>query len=326
MGSRIMTLVLLGLFALMLYLFIRLMARASAWMTGMGHRPYRLLASRYRGRFERRGFGDPPTVSFTHNGSSVRVGLAPQVGGKPLPPRTRVVVKFPRGLPIRLELAPVSRPAPPQPPRGTRLVHVGDLEFDHAYVVQANDIEMARAFLSSAVRWSIAKLTRLGPPGGMLISVNPQRLLVQVDRNLGLNGDALGQRRPGSARDPRRPLPGRGPATERRDRHRRRRSRLGRGRRAARSARSAARRSSTIPASSAAPARRPITATAGSSSAPARSMAATASGASRRETGTGAAELRRLRRMETESDLFRSRGGAVILNCRGCSRPNHRNP
>jgi len=187
-----MTLVLLGLFALMLYVVIRLTARASAWLTGMGHRPYRLLASRYRGRFERRGFGDPPTVSFTHNGSSVRVGLAPQVGGKPLPPRTRVVVKFPRGLPIRLELAPVSRPAPPQSPRGTRLVHVGDLEFDHAYVVQANDIEMARAFLNSAVRWSIAKLTRLGPPGGMLISVNPQRLLVQVDRNLGLNGDALG--------------------------------------------------------------------------------------------------------------------------------------
>jgi hypothetical protein len=186
-----MTLVLLGLFALMLYVVIRLTARASVWLTGMGHRPYRLVAARYRGRFERRGFGDPPTVSFTHEGSSVRVGLAPQVGGKPLPPRTRVVVKFPRGVPIRLELAPLSRPAPPQPPRGTRLVRVGDLEFDHAYIVQANDVEMARAFLSSAVRWSIAKLTRLGPPGGMLISVNPQRLLVQVDRNLGLNGDAL---------------------------------------------------------------------------------------------------------------------------------------
>ena len=186
-----MGLVLLGLFALMLYLAFRLVATFSAWMSGMGHRPYRLLALRYGGRFERRGFGDPPTVSFTHNGSGVRVGLAPQVGGKPQPQRTRVVVKFPRGLPLRLELAPMARPAPPQPPRGTRLVKVGDLEFDRAYVVQANDIEMARAFLTGPVRGSIANLARLGPPGGMLVSINPQRMLVQVDRNLGQTGDAL---------------------------------------------------------------------------------------------------------------------------------------
>jgi hypothetical protein len=186
-----MSLVLLGLFALSLYLVIRLLARASAWMTGMSHRPYRMLAARYRGRFERRGFSDPPTVSFTHNGSSVRVGLAPHVGGKPQPPRTRVVAKFPRGLPLRCELAPTARPAPPQSPKGTRLIRVGDLEFDRAYVVQANDIEMTRAVLTAPVRWSIANLTRLGPPGGMLVSVNPQRLLVQIDRNLGNGTEAL---------------------------------------------------------------------------------------------------------------------------------------
>jgi hypothetical protein len=186
-----MWLVSLGLFALMLYLAIRLVASASAWMSGVRYRPYRLLAARYRGRFERRGFSDPPTVSFSHNGANVRVGLAPQVGGKPQPPRTRVVVKFLRGLPLRLELAPASRPPPPQLPKGTRPVRVDDLEFDRGYSVQANDVGMARALLAPGVRWSIANLARLGPPGGILVSINPQRLLVQVDRNLGTSADAL---------------------------------------------------------------------------------------------------------------------------------------
>jgi RING finger family protein len=191
MGSNLMALVLLGLFALTLYLMIRLGAAAAAWMLGARYWPYRQLAARYRGRFESRGFAEPPTVSFGHNGSNVRVGLAPQVAGKPQVTRTRVVARFSRGLPFRFELAPISRPAPNQPPKGTRLVRVGDQEFDRGYVIQANDPEMARAFLTASVRWAIANLERLGPPGGMLISINPERLLVQVDRDLGLSGDGL---------------------------------------------------------------------------------------------------------------------------------------
>ena len=30
-------------------------------------------------------------------------------------------------------------------------------------------------------------------PGGMLVSINPERLLVQVDRNLGQSSEALAQ-------------------------------------------------------------------------------------------------------------------------------------
>src|SRR3954452_4519575 len=102
MGSEIMALVSLGLFALILYLLLRLGASTVAWLSGTRHRAYRQLATRYRGRYESRGFNDPPTVSFGYNGSSVRVGLAPQVPGKPQSPRTRVVARFARGLPFRL--------------------------------------------------------------------------------------------------------------------------------------------------------------------------------------------------------------------------------
>jgi hypothetical protein len=174
----------LGLIALAVYLTIRLLASASAWLSGNRFRAYRELASRYQGRYENRGLSDPPTVSFAHNGSNVRVGLAPTVPGQALGPRTRVVARFRNGLPFRLELSPSTRPAPPQPPKGTRLVRVGVPEFDRAFVVQANDADMAREFLSDAVRASVVNLQRLNPPSGMLVSVNPERLLVQVDRNV----------------------------------------------------------------------------------------------------------------------------------------------
>jgi hypothetical protein len=186
-----MGLVILGLTVLLIYLAIRCAAAASSWVAGSRFRAYRALASRYKGRYEYRGISDPPTVSFPYNGSTVRVGLAPNVPGQTARPRTRVVARFRAGLPFRLELAPATRPAPPQPPRGTRTVLTGDPEFDRGFVVHANDAEMARAFLSPEVRVSLAHLQRLAPPSGMLVSINPERLLVQVDRNLASQGDAL---------------------------------------------------------------------------------------------------------------------------------------
>jgi hypothetical protein len=176
----------LGLFFLSIYLFVRLAGTLLARLAGSRYRAYRQLAQRYKGRYENRGMVDPPTVSFSYQGSSVRVGLAPTVQGQPSLPRTRVVVRFGRGLPLRLELMPVGRPAPPQPPKGTRPVAVGVSEFDRAYMIRANDPEIAREFLSlEPIRAAIESLKRLSPPSGMLVSVNPERLLVQIDRNLG---------------------------------------------------------------------------------------------------------------------------------------------
>ena len=173
-------------------MFIRLTAKFGAWMSGARYRAYRQLATRYNGRYESRGLSDTPTVSFNHNGSTVRVGLAPTIAGQPDQiPRTRVVARFKSGIPFRLELAPASRPAPPQPPKGTRPVKLGDPEFDRGYVVQANDLEMARDFLGPPAREAIANLQRGVHAGGMLVSINPERMLVQIDRNLGQSTEAL---------------------------------------------------------------------------------------------------------------------------------------
>jgi hypothetical protein len=186
-------LVILGSIVLFVYLIVRLLATFGTWVSDARYRGYRELAHRYRGRYESRGLSDPPTVSFTHNSSTVRVGLAPTIAGQPNQiPRTRVVARFRQGIPFRLELAPVARPAPPQLPKGTRLLKLGIAEFDREFVVQANDLEMARDFLSARIRNSLAMLHRMGQTGGMLLSVNPERMLVQVDRNLGSNADALG--------------------------------------------------------------------------------------------------------------------------------------
>jgi len=185
-------LVILGLIVLFAYLFIRLTAKFGAWMSGTRYRAYRRLAARFNGRYESRGLSDTPTVSFNHNGSTIRVGLAPTIAGQPGQiPRTRVVTRFKSGIPFRMELAPASRPAPPQPPKGTRLVKLGEAEFDRAYVVQANDLEMARDFLGPSVRAALANLQRGVHAGGMLLSINPERMLVQIDRNLGQSTEAL---------------------------------------------------------------------------------------------------------------------------------------
>jgi Prokaryotic RING finger family 1/Protein of unknown function (DUF3137) len=187
-----MPLVVLGVALLLVYLFVRLLTSVSSWISGARYRAYRQLAARYHGHYESRGLSDPPTVSFNHNGSSVRVGLAPTIVGQPGQiPRTRVVARFRRGIPFRMELAPTARPAPPQPPKGTRAVRIGDPEFDRSFVVQANDAEMARDFLNLSMRRTVSALERGVHAGGMLVSINPERILVQIDRNLAVSSDAL---------------------------------------------------------------------------------------------------------------------------------------
>src|SRR3954470_11098570 len=98
-GRWPMELVVLGVIVLILYAAVRLFAAIVARLTGARHRAYRQLAAKYRGRYENRGLVDPPTVSFPYNGSSVRVGLAPNATGQTAPARTRVVIRFGHGLP-----------------------------------------------------------------------------------------------------------------------------------------------------------------------------------------------------------------------------------
>ncbi len=187
-----MELVILGLIVLFVYLFIRLLANFGAWMSGTRYRAYRQLAARYHGRYESRGISDTPTVSFIHNGSTVRVGLAPTIAGQPDQiPRTRVVARFPSGIPFRLELAPIA--ARPRPSHRRARGKSGSATRSSTAVSSSRPtISKWRATsLTPHVRWSIANLQRLAPPGGMLVSINPERMLVQVDRNLGSNAEAL---------------------------------------------------------------------------------------------------------------------------------------
>jgi hypothetical protein len=187
-----MELIALGVLLWLLYWGMRLLTRFFAFLGGGRHRAYHILAARHRGRVESRGVSDPPTVSFAHKGSSVRIGLAPNAPGQSHGPRFRVVSRFPKGIPFRLELAPRSRAAPTQAPKGTRLVRIRDPQFHRDYLVQANDPDIADDWLGAgSTREAIERLRRLCPPSGMLLSVNPERILVQVDRNLAAQPEAL---------------------------------------------------------------------------------------------------------------------------------------
>ncbi len=154
-------------------------------------RAYRELASAYHGQVESRGQNLTPLVSFRRRGALVRVGLAPDTPGQPQPPRTRVVARFPWSVPFRLELAPRSRVLQAQPPKGTRPIEPGDPRLAHALRIHANDPEIALDFLNPTAAAALARLEILAPIGGLLISVNPERLLVQVDRDLTVAADLL---------------------------------------------------------------------------------------------------------------------------------------
>lgn len=186
-----MELAVVCIFLLACYFAFRLGSRGIAWLSGGRFRAYRLLADRHHGRYESRGMYDPPTVSFAHRNSLVRVGLAPMTPGQPVNPRTRVVARFAHGIPFRLELIPASRPAPPQPPKGTRPVKLGIPLLDQNFSVRTNDPEIAKEFLNPEVLGAILDLQATVHSGGMLVSINPERLLVQIDRNLGLGVDSL---------------------------------------------------------------------------------------------------------------------------------------
>ena len=187
-----MELVRIVVIVLVLYGIMRLVGRIAKGVSGSRFRAYRQVARRYGGRYESRGMVDPPTVSFDHGGSGVRVGLAPAVPGQPAGPKTRVVARFEHGQPLRLEVSPRARPGPAQEPRGTRPVRLGRPEFDRVFLVRSNDPGLAAELLERpGFRLALERLRGLAPPAGMLLSVSPERLLVQVDRNLAAQAGLL---------------------------------------------------------------------------------------------------------------------------------------
>ena len=158
------------------------------------------------------GMTDPPTVSFNYNGSTVRVGLAPQFPGQPTYPRTRVVARFAKGPAVPARTLPGWSTGP----RAASQEGQGRFAWEtpsstETFLVQANDPEMARDFLTAPVRWALIGLAQDSrPPGGMLLSINPERMLVQVDKKS--RNHSIGsarQRGPRGAGDPRRPAIGR---------------------------------------------------------------------------------------------------------------------
>lgn len=177
--------------ALVGYGSFRLLARAVAWASGTRYVALRRLASRFGGRYETRGLADSPIVSFPHGEDLVRVGLAPASDRNPGLVGTRIVVRFRRGIPFRLDLLPTDSPMLRRAVRGMEPVVLGDREFEGAFAVRANDPDMARDVLDPTARWAIHGLNRLTRPGGVSLAVSPERLLVQIDRDLGGDPDAL---------------------------------------------------------------------------------------------------------------------------------------
>ncbi len=186
-----MKLVAVALACVALFSLIRALARLASEAGSGRFGGYRALAEHFGGQYESRGLTRPPTVCFRTRDASARVGLAANPPDREGPPRMRFVARFDHAMPLRLELQSAAGRAPAQLPRGTRIVRTGDAGFDRDYIARANDPEMAIAALSTSSRQSIEALAGLGGPDGLIISLSHERLLVQVDRDLGARFELL---------------------------------------------------------------------------------------------------------------------------------------
>jgi len=157
-------------------------------------RLYRQLAEAFQGSIETRGRDQSPLIRFTHRGSLIRAGLSPvNSRNSGDSPRTRVVARFRQSLPFRLEITPRSGPGFTLPPRDARALELNRPDFDSQFRLHANDAAMAAGFLDDQVRLVLGKMDHLALPDGMLVSVSPERLLTQVDRDLSLDFDQFEQ-------------------------------------------------------------------------------------------------------------------------------------
>lgn len=195
MVSSIISLVGTGGVFLLLYFVLRAASFFVSRLSERRYRAYRRLAKRYRGRYEPRGFGEPPTVGFLYNGALVRVGLAPVVPRRGPPyPRSRVVARIGRlNKSFRMELIPASPDAIHRSPRGARQVLIGDVDFDRSFQLFSNDPELATSVFDLSGRRAVENLGRLAFPASFLVSIDPDRMMIQIDRDMGTDDELLGR-------------------------------------------------------------------------------------------------------------------------------------
>ena len=186
-----MELMILGLIVLFIYAFIRLLASFSAGWRVPDTGPTASLPADSTAATRAGASATRPRSASSTTGRPSGWAWLPRSPGSPSI-RGRASSRGSGGGSRSASSSPRPR-APPRPrrPRGPGRSGPASPSSTAYFVVQANDPEMARDFLNPQVRWAIANLQRLVHPGGMLVSINPERLLVQIDRNLGPAPEAL---------------------------------------------------------------------------------------------------------------------------------------
>ena len=106
-------------------------------------------------------------------------------------PRTRVVARFRIGDPVSAGAGAGKPPGAAPGPQGNPACQARRSRVRPRLRRPGQRSGNGSRLPVTAAREAIANLQRGVHAGGMLVSINPERMLVQIDRNLGLNTDAL---------------------------------------------------------------------------------------------------------------------------------------
>lgn len=129
------------------------------------------------GQLHDRAPSDSPKVSFVHRTSRALLSLYEARQASRL--YTQTTFTIPPGWRHRLEIFPQRFLDEEGGGGDPGDVRIGDEEFDRRFVVRTDDQDFAREYLDSAARGWIERLRGLAGNEGILVSLNPARLLIR---------------------------------------------------------------------------------------------------------------------------------------------------
>lgn len=139
---------------------------------------YRQLVTRYGGEFHDYAFLGMPKLTFRYKHSRAMLTIF-QAGGETKTLFTQLTLLLPEGFDHRLEIYRQLFTDEEIRQKGIEDLTIGDAQFDPRFIVKSDSATYAKAVLDPRRREIVEALRSMGQKDYLLISINPERMLVR---------------------------------------------------------------------------------------------------------------------------------------------------